>query len=154
MTTTNSLDRIGGTATDVSVLKLTEADLLHVQTDALPNGGAKSIYTMNSGDPRYPTTVVAQVKPDPRGNAGKGVRSCLLALNTWARTETDGIVDIISPISAVLSFSIPMDVAIDIADLHDMVEDLFSLTYSTITSKEGDTSRISSLLLFGISEVF
>jgi len=154
MTTTNSIDRVGGTATDISVKKMAEADLKQVRTEALSPSGARTTYTMATGDDRYPTTVVVQAKPDYNGNKGKGVRSCLMAINTFARTETDGVIDVIEPLSAVLSFSIPMNVAIDVADLHDLLENLFSLGYETVTTKEGDDIRLAALLQFGITEVF
>jgi len=154
MTTTNTIDRVGGSASDISILKLSEAIFDEKATEVLKPFGSKTTYTLSSGDSRYPTTIVVQVKPDNSGNGGKGVRNCLLALNTFARTETDGLIDQIDPISVVLSASIPMNAALDAADLHDILEDLFSLTYSTVTTKEGDNDRITAWLLFGLTRLF
>jgi hypothetical protein len=154
MATVNSIDRTGGSASDVSILKLAESDFVESQNEALPEGGSRTTYKISTGDSRYPSTVVVQVKPNSKGNGGKGVRACLLALNTWARSETDGIIDVIEPINAVLSFSVPMNVPLDVADIHDLYENLISLGYETVTAKEGDDVRLSALLLFGLTKVF
>lgn len=155
MTTTNTIDRVGGTASDISILKIDEAIVEELATEVLKTPvGARTTFNVNSGDPRYPTSIVAQVKPDPKGNGGGGIRNCLLAINTFARTETDGVIDKIRPISVVLSASIPMDAAVDVADLHDLLENLFSLTYTTVTTKEGDDNRLSNWLLFGSTRIF
>jgi len=135
MTTTISIDRVGGTPADVSISKLSEASFAAQGTEVVP-GGYKTIYTIASGDQAHPTTLVVQSKLDPKGNGGKGTRSALFALNSWARVDVDGTVESIEPVSSVLSINVPMNTQLEVADLRDMLENLYSATYATLDTKE------------------
>lgn len=153
MATVVSIDRAGGTPADVSIDKLDEATFQLLSTDVLPNGATRSTYTVASGDPRYPTTITIQTKLDKNGNKGRGVQSATFALNSWARVEVDSVISDIAPINAALSINIPVGVALEIADIRQYIENLYALTYATLSTNEPVNDRLSASVLFGVTQV-
>lgn len=154
MTTTYPILRVGGTATDVSILKLSEALFTLVKEEVISPLITKSTYTIASGDQSTPTTVVVQCKKDPKGNGGRGVISTTFAFNTFVQRFDDSVLVYSEPVSAVLAVNLPANVPMVASTIVDMLENLYSLWYTTITTKEPDTDRISKTMLFGVSRAF
>jgi len=153
MSLTYTIDRIGGTPADVSVEALTQADFVLVRTETVPNG-TRSTYAVASGDPSHPTTLVIQSTMNPKGNGGQGVRSATFALNSWSRVASSdaSVADVLSPVSAVIAFNLPADIPLEIADVRNLVQNLYALTWSTLTSKVPDNVRLAKVVLYGITQ--
>jgi hypothetical protein len=150
MTVTYTIRQVGGTYADYTMPKLSESSFIETQIVDLPNGGSRRTYKIGSGDNTTPATFVVQSKPNENGNGGTGTNNVLIAFNTYA-DATDSVTGEIltSPISAVLTINVPLTFPIEVADLRNLVENLYAFTYDTLTSKVPDTARLSKLALFG-----
>lgn len=150
---TASIDRIGGSAVDYSIKEFDESTFAKLPPEVLPSGGVRQAYSIATGDGNKPTIASFATKNDRAGNAGKGVRTTTVGLSSYARYVDDASVTTTEPITGALHLNVPTNIPIDEADLRDFCENLYSLTYSTLTSKEPDTVRLSKLALFGVTEV-
>jgi len=154
MATTLSLDRITGTASDVSILKQSEATLQLLKgSEVLKNGAIRSTYTVGTGDNRYPTILSIQTNLDPKGLGGRGQRSSSFVLDTYARQETDGVIDDIARVNLMLAINLPDGLVIEVADLRAALQCLYAITYATVTATVEENDRLSAVALFGVTEV-
>lgn len=152
MTTTYTLDRVGGVAADYAMKKLSEADFSRQKTEPT-DSGQKTTYTVASGDGNLPTTVVINSKLSPNAFNGAGQRSSTIALNSFARASDGVNADKTAAISCALHINVPTSLPVEVDDIRDMIENLFAITYDTLTAKEPDTVRLSKLTLFGVTEI-
>lgn len=154
MATVYSIDHVGGTEADVSVAKLSETSFRDKGTEVLPNGARRTTATIAEGDDIHRATVVSQTIDNPKGLGGKGQRSFTLSFNTWARVTVDDVLSDIQPVSLMLAVNLPSSVSVEIADVRQALENLYGLTYTTLTVKEPDNERLSAACLFGVSDIF
>lgn len=150
---TASIDRVGGTAVDYSIQEFDESTFVRLPDEALASGGVRSSYSIATGDGNKPTIISFTTKSDRNGNAGKGVRTLTIGLSSYARYVDDASVTFTEPITMALHMNVPTNIPVEEADLRVMAENLYSLSYSTLTSKEPDTVRLSKLALFGATGV-
>jgi len=150
--TTYSIDQMSGTPADYSMQKISEASFAKKRTEVIP-GGQKTIYVLATSDDGHEVSLVIQSKLDKNGNGGRGVRTSLIALNSWARTVVTDKPDVVDPISTVLTINLPVGAGVEVADLRSMVEVLYSSTYSTLTSKLPDTAHLTALAYMGLTEI-
>jgi len=155
MTTVFSIDRTGGGSDlAININKLADALFAKVGTEAVKNG-FKTTYSIASGDQRYPSTVVVQAKLglDPLTGT-PNTRNCLIAFNSWARTEVDGVLSDIKPISAVLTLNVPATIQFEDADVWMMVENLLAVLLITVSAGEPvSLARLSQLAGFGVTTI-
>lgn len=151
MTHTLSIDRVGGTPADVSIVQLdrTYFDKVGIATYDPKTGTGKCTYTIASGDRLYPSTVVVSNTLAPNGAEG-AQRHVTIDFNTWARdVDNDGLVkEKVQPIHARIQWDVP-SIAVDVGDVQDMLANAFTLLYTTLTSKVMDTGIISATLWGG-----
>jgi len=153
MTVTLAIDRTGGTPADVSVPKIAEADFMRLGTEMLPNG-SRTTYTVATGDTTYPTKIVVQTKLDPNGNGGSGQKSATISIQTWARATDDVTGEVlVKPCNSMLAVNLPADLPVEVEDVLALIENVFSLTYATLSTKVPVTTRLSALM-FQVSDVF
>lgn len=153
MTTTNSIDRVGGTAADVSIYKLDESSFKKQSSETMPNGAIRQTYTVATGDPRYETIITIQTRLDPRGNGGAGLRSATISISTWARTETDGALDKIEPVNVMIAVNLPRGTSLDVADVRLLLQNVYALTYGSVDTKVENNDRLSAVAFFGVADV-
>lgn len=152
MTITYSIDRVSTTTADVAVPQLTQAGFSLVSTSRDVNSGVnESWYSIPTGDPLYPTTIVVRHAKNPKDKAG--VRRLTLAINTWAR-EVDSVsgAETVNPISAAMTLQVP-SATVEAADIAALIGNLYGLSFNSLTTKVPDTAVISGLL-FGITPAF
>jgi hypothetical protein len=152
MAITYSIDRVSTNVADVAVPQLAQSTFSLVSTtrDAAA-GTSESIYSVPTGDPLYPTTIVVRFAKNPKDR--NGTRRLTLAINTFAR-EVDSVsgVETVNPISAALSLQVPA-ATVEAADLAALIGNLYGLSFNTLTAKVPDTTVISELL-FGITQAY
>lgn len=108
-------------------------------------------YTLNSGDSAYPATVT--YRNVTRAKGGDAVRRFSLTFQTWA-TETESVTGEVrrKPVSAQINFSLPVSFSVELADLDDMLGNLFSFMYASQSSGARATGYLS-VLQFGGTQV-
>lgn len=146
MTLTNTIDRIGGSASDVSVKIFDRTDLKQQGlTEYDPKTGTStSVYTLQNGDPLFPTTVTVVNQYALTGAADRQ-RHIIVRLDSWATVTSDvsGVDPIKKRIRKEWHEYLP-NCDMDNADLADMSGNLFSLLWTTLTSKVPDTAFIAA----------
>jgi len=152
MTTTYSIDAMSGTGADVSMEKLADASFAEQITEVIPNG-QRTTYLLPTSDDKHQVRLVIQSKLDKNGNGGQGVRTALIALNSWVRVQNTDQKDELSPISTVLTINFPIGTGLPAAFVRSQLEILYSTTFSTLTTKEPDNNRLTSLVLHGLTDV-
>jgi len=152
MTLTYSLDHIATSVEDVSVevAAKSEMTLQSTATDS-KTGEVTSTYVLASGDNSYPATVTFRNSVQNRSSGS--VRRVSMTLSTWA-TMSDSVsaTDTKKPFSGTVSFLIPADMTIEVADMDDFIGNLFSFLYLSVTTKVRDTTWLQKLL-YGIPQV-
>jgi hypothetical protein len=150
MTVVYTIRQVGGTYADYTMPKLSEASFIETQSVDLPEGGSRHTYKIGAGDNTTPAYFTVQSKPSKNGNGGTGTNTVLVSFTTYA-DATDSVTGVVltQPISVALSITIPTAFPVEVADLRNMVENLYAFTYDTLTSKVPDTARLSKLALFG-----
>lgn len=152
MTHTLSIDRTVATTTSINVPRIdpTTLSLISTMRDAA-SGVVESWYSLPSGDPLYPSTVVVRVAANPKDKSG--TKRCLIALNTFARDEDSVTGDVVlKPISASISLVLP-SISLELGDLAVLVGNIYGLTCKTVTTGTPDTVVLNRVL-FSITEVF
>jgi hypothetical protein len=76
-----------------------------------------------------------------------------MTFSTWAvaSNSVSGI-DTRKPFSGTVSFLIPADMTIEVADMDDFIGNLFSFLYLSVTTKVRDTTWLQKLL-YGVPQV-
>lgn len=154
MTHTLSIDRVSTSVADVSVPQLTQANfrLMSTQRD-VASGVTESWYSLPSGDPAYPSTIVVRVAKPVGKNAASGQTRAMIAFNTYARDE-DSVTGevVVRPISTSLNLHLP-PMSLEATDLLNLVGNLYGLSFNTLNTKVPDTAVMANLL-FGLTEAF
>lgn len=108
-------------------------------------------YGLATGDNAYPAWVKYGVELQDR--QGSPVRRMTLEFSTWA-TKTDSVTGevVAKPVLASAAFNVPADMTIEVADMDDLIGNLFSFLYLSVTTKVRDTTW-AARLLYGIPQV-
>jgi hypothetical protein len=152
MSLTYSIDHISTSVEDVSVEVSEKSVMISPSTSTDPKTGVtKSVYTLGSGDNAYPSTVT--YRNVIKNTAGGPRREFSITFDTWAVVSNSvSGVDTRKPISGTVAFTAPADYTVEVADLDDMLGNLFSFCYLSVTAKVRDTTWLAALLL-GATEV-
>jgi hypothetical protein len=152
MTVSFSIDHLSTSVEDVSVEVAAKSEMILQSSDVDPKtGDVTSTYVLASGDNAFPATVIYRTSLQKR--AGAAVRRLSMTFNTWS-VSTDSVTGIVvrKPLSATVSFVIPADMTVEVADMDDLVGNLFSFLYLSVTTKVRDTAWLQKLL-YGISQI-
>jgi len=152
MTDVLSIDRIGGSASDVSVHQLDQSTLeLQDTITDIKAGTVISTYTLPTGDRNYPTNVTVRTQQSPR-DPNVALRASI-TLSSWARiVDGDGVVVGLKPASAVTAFNLP-GIAVELDDISMLLANNFGLTFDILTSKVRSTALLGKLL-FGLTKLY
>jgi len=153
MTVSYSLDHIvGGTTESVTVEVAEKSAASLVSTIVDPKSGeVSSTYVLSSGDPSFPATVTYRSALNKRGD--KSIRRISCTLSTWATSEDSVTGDILKEnILGTISFNVPQAMQIELADLDDMLGNLFSYMYPSVAAGVRSTAHLAKLL-FGVTQI-
>lgn len=150
MTLTYSIDHVSTSVEDVSVEVAAKSEMTLQATDSV-NGVQISSYVLASGDNAFPSTVTYRSEVQTRG--GVQIRRVSMTFSTWA-TCSDSVsgVDTKKPLNVTVSFNVPADMTIEVADLDDALGNAFSFMYASVTTKVRSTAWLQKLL-YGVSQV-
>jgi hypothetical protein len=152
MALTYSIDHLVTSVEDVSVEVAAKSELTLQSSDVDPKTGeVVSTYVLASGDNAYPSTVT--YRSGLQNRATGQVRRISITFATWA-VVADSVsgVDTRKPISGTVSFVAPADYTIEVDDLDDMLGNLFSFCYASVTTKVRSTAYLQKLL-YGVAQV-
>jgi len=152
MTITYSIDHISTSVEDVSVEVAAKSEMtLQGTVIDQKTGDVTSTYVLASGDNSYPATVAYRSAVQNR--ASGAVRRMSMTFSTWA-TRSDSVAgtDEKLPLTGSIAFTVPADMTIEVADMDDLVGNLFSFAYLSVTTKVRDTTWLQKLL-YGIPQV-
>jgi hypothetical protein len=151
MTLSFTIDHTVASVEDVSVEVAAKSELTRSSQINRADGTVGTVYYLASGDNSFPATVTYESQVQKR-QAGQ-VRRLAITFRTWA-VETDSVsgLDRRVPISAQLSFLIPADMTIEVADLNVLLGNMFSFAYSGVSSKLRNTAWLQKLL-YGVSDL-
>lgn len=153
MTIIYSIDNVSASADAVAVPQLNQASLKLKGTLVNPaDGSFVSTYTLPTGDPTYPLTVVVRTSMVPKGGV-PGVRRSSITINTWARIVEDGEVLSVEPVSFVWAMNTP-GIAMEAGDLMGASGNLFGLLFPSVDVSDVPSSAHLSSLLFGLTELY
>jgi len=152
MSLSYTIDHVATSVEDVSIEVAAKSELTR-RGDAKvgANGTIETQYSLASGDNSYPAFVTYTSQIQKR-SAGL-VRRLGITFQTWA-VETDSVsgLDRRVPISAQMSFLVPADMTVEVADLNSLMGNLFSFAYSGVSTKLRNTGWLQKLL-FGVSDL-
>jgi len=153
LTISYSIEHVGASVEDVSIEIAPKSDLCHMSHVVDPKTGENSTkYVITTGNPGYPSTVTFRSSlVSPALKMPK--RRFSMTFSTWA-LKADSVTgeETREEISSTLSFIVPATLAIEVADLDDMLGTIISLMYPSVTAKVRDTSWLGKLL-YGVTEV-
>jgi len=151
MTHTYSLDHVASATESVNVETAAKSEMTLRSTDVDPKtGDVVSTYVLASGDSRYEATVTYKVQE--QNKVGAPTRRCVVTLNTWA-TDDDGAGLVVKkPITGSISFIVPTDLTIELADMDDFIGNLFSFLYASVSTGTRNTTYLQKLL-YGVPQV-
>jgi len=141
MTTVVTLENLpSASPIDVSVLSLDQTKLVLQATEKLANGGIRSEYVYNDGDPNVDTTVSYQVIPDiKKGTVRTSVRIATTQVVTVDSVETER-----APFECTI-FWINPGRSEDPGKILDAIGTLYSLTFDGVTTKVPNEGTIGLL---------
>lgn len=152
MTITYSIDHLSTSVEDVSVEVAPKSEMTFqgIVTDS-KTGEVKASYVLASGDNAYPATVT--YKSSIQSRASGQVRRMEIQFSTWA-TLSDSVsgLDTKKPVLASCVFTVPADMTIEVSDLDDLLGNLFSFAYLSVTTKVRNTTWLQKLL-YGATQV-
>jgi len=152
MTITYSIDHLSTSVEDVSVEVAAKSEMTLQSTTTDPKtGDVVSTYVLASGDNSFPATVTYRVATQKRADGL--VRRISVTFSTWA-TSDDSVTGLTTkkPLSGTVSFLVPADMTIEVADMDDMLGNLVSFAYLSVTTKVRSTAWLQKLL-YGIPQV-
>jgi hypothetical protein len=147
-----SIDHLSTSVEDVSVEVAEKSIMTRTSNSIDPKTGENTtVYVLASGDNAYPATVTYRSGIQARSTGP--VRRVNITLSTWA-TSTDSVSRAIvkKPVTASINLLFPADMTIEVADADDLIGNLFSFAYLSVTTKVRDVSWLSDLL-YGSPEV-
>lgn len=145
-----AIPSIGGSGADVTVYQLDQSDLALLSLGAR-NGRKYADYIVSGSDPAHPVTVSVEVIDPTKTNK---MRVWTLRLSAWA-TATESITGLVTyrPVNVSMEISTPADLAVEVADLIQMVENLYGLSFKTLDTKVPSTEIVSAML-YGTTQVW
>lgn len=146
MTITRSITSVTSLSTEsVTVQAADKTNLILISSDIdQKTGRATAIYSLSGADAGYPVTLT--VNSDPAGPNVKS-RYCSITLRTWVKESSD-VTDVVTrwPIQASMSFVVPGDAPLAVADLIALMGAAFSYTYLSVSSGTRETTWAAKLL--------
>lgn len=152
MSLTYSIDHLSTSVEDVSVEVADKSSMILQSTITDPKTGEVSaVYVLPSGDNAYPATITYRSVIITRG--GKLVRRISVTFSTWA-TKSDSVTGLDTKEEVISTFTclVPATMTIEVADFDDLLGNLFSFLYLSVTAKARDTSWAAKLL-YGLPQV-
>jgi len=147
MSHTYTIPGTGGSGADVTVEALDQTHVKWRKTERSADGATVATFIVDTSDPQEEILIVVRMKDIPGKNGAPTTRQSTITLNTWAHDADSVTGEVVSnPISAGIFLNVPL-MGLEVADLAVMVRNVFSLTYSTLTSKVPDTGIISKFIL-------
>lgn len=152
MTLTYSIDHALTTTESVNVEVADKANMVLQSNSTDPKTGeVAATYVISNGDNSFPATVVYRSGTQVRGSGQ--IRRMSVTFNTWGvKSDSVSGTDTRKPIAATISLNVPADITIETADADDLVGNLFSFLYLSVTGGARDTTWLAKLL-FGIPQV-
>jgi hypothetical protein len=149
MSITYSIDHVATSVEDVSVEVAAKSEMTSSSTVTDPKTGrTTTVYTLASGDNAFPATVSYSSVLQQR--ASGPVREVSMLFSTWAVADNSvSGVATRKPLSGKITFVIPADYTVELADMDDFIGNLFSFLYASVSTKVRDTAWLKNLL-FGI----
>lgn len=151
MSITYSIDHVASSTEAVNVEVAAKSEMTLKSTDIDPKtGDTLSTYVLASGDNAYPSTVTYRIQAQNQG--GVPQRRAVMTFSTWA-TSDDGLGTVVKrPLSGSVSFIVPGDLTVELADMDDFIGNLFSFLYLSVTAGARSTTWLQKLL-FGVPQV-
>ncbi|DAD50090.1 TPA_asm: coat protein [ssRNA phage Zoerhiza.1_23] len=151
MSISYSLDHITTSVEDVSVEVAAKSEMVSQGPRIAKNGDRFHDYVLASGDNAYPAIVSYGSNVQQRTTGP--IRRVTMALSTWA-SATDSVSGLVTkkPILGQVVIELPADMTIEVADADDLIGNMFSYMYLSVTTKVRDTSWLLDLL-YGSGEV-
>lgn len=147
-----SIDHLSTTVEDVSVEVAAKTEMVDAGTTKdSKKGQSETTYSLASGDNAYPADVIYRTGIEKR--ASGPVRHIAVTFNTWA-ASTDSVsgLETRKRLSGTVTLNVPADMTIEVADIDDVVGNLFSFLYPSVTTKVRSTTWLQRLL-YGTSKV-
>jgi len=151
MSHTYSIDHAVSSTESVNVEVAAKSEMTLRSTDVDPKSGdILSTYVLASGDAAYESTVTYRVQNQMR--ATEPVRRIVVTFNTWA-TDDDGAGTVTKkPVTGSVSFIVPANMTLELADMDDFIGNLFSFLYLSVTAGARNTTWLQKLL-YGVPQV-
>lgn len=144
MAYTYAVQGIGSSLTDsVNNLELIDPSLwAHVDTQVLDNGGRESVYQRNDGEVEYPTTLRIGVYP----KEGTPATFNVSFRQSGFVKQLDGtdVLDV-QPYSVVYAWTMPWAPVPDLADVFELVQNVFSWIIPDVVSGALDDAFVTNL---------
>lgn len=146
MTITTTIPSVSDLATEsVTVQVADKTNLVLISSDIDPKTGrASAIYSLSGADSGYPITLTVNVDP-----LGPGVkkRYCSFSFDGWIKQSSD-VTDVTTrwPIKSSISFVVPGDAPLLLADLVKLLGATFSYTYLSVSSGTRETTWLAKIL--------
>lgn len=143
-----SIDHLSTSVEDVSVEVAPKSEMV-LKSTSVKDGKTTSVYQLASGNDVFPAFVTYSTEIQTRKGMGS-VRNIVVEFSTWATMadSTSGI-DTKKPLSAVFVLNLPADMTIEVADLDDLIGNLFSFLYPSVTTKVRSTTWLQNFI-YGI----
>lgn len=152
MSTTYSIDHVvpSTTVESVNVEVAAKSELTHRSTSVV-NGETVAEYVLASGDINYPATVTYRSGLQTRKAGNK--RRISVTFSTWA-AATDSGTGLVSreEISSTISFLVPAAFTLELADIDDLLGNMFSFMYPSVSAGARNTGYLQKLL-YGVPQV-
>jgi len=148
---TYSIDHVASSTEAVNVEVAAKSEMTRQSTVVDPKtGDVLSTYVLSSGDNAYPATVTYRIQN--QGSSSNPTRRAVMTFSTWA-TSDDGLGTVIKkPLSGSISFVVPANLTVELADMDDFIGNLFSFLYASVTTGARSTAWLQKFL-FGVPEV-
>lgn len=152
MTVTYSIDHTPTTTESVNVEVAEKSAFSFVRTTVDEKTGENSsIYVLSSGDATLPATVTFRTALSQNGKGPS--RRISVTFSTFARSDDSVTGEVKTyPINATISVTIPQNVQVELADIGNLLGNLFSLLYPSVSAGVRSTAWLAKLL-FGVSQV-
>lgn len=149
MAHTISIDHLVTSTEAVNIEVADKANMVLLATSRMTGGkdGWESVYGIGNGDSKYPARVTYGVENTER--KGNPVRRISMKFETWAADDDGVSVVIRKPIAVEMSFNLPADLTVELADLDDLFGNAVSFLYSSVSSGTRTTTYLQKLLYGG-----
>lgn len=153
MTCSFDIEHLGTSTEDVTVEVAPKSEMVLKEGSVRDpkTGELSTTYILSSGDNAYPARVTYRSSTEVRG--GGSVRKASMTFYTWA-TKTDSVTGDVErkSVTASISFILPADMTIDVADFDKLIGTLFSFLYQQVNTKVRTTTWLGKLL-YGATQV-